>query len=85
MPQQHECPKCVTCDSCGTRYCIGDSPVCKGGHTRPLEHRPFVPYVDEHISETPTLITSHRQRTQLLRRNKMDFRSRKVGMPGCEV
>ena len=40
MPS-HSCSKCVTCDRCSARYCIGDSPVCKGGHGRVHRSSPF--------------------------------------------
>jgi hypothetical protein len=81
----HSCDKCVVCDKCGERYCIGDSPVCKGGHKRPHEHRPFRPYWDEHIAEDPVLVTSHHHRKQLLKQAGLEFRGRKRGMPGQEI
>lgn len=88
--KRHRCHKCVTCDKCGVRYCIGYSVACKDGHARlDHDHRPFVAYWDEHVQESNdprgTLVTSHYQRMQLLKRNKSDFRGRRVGDPGCQV
>ena len=38
---EHSCSKCVTCSRCGASYCIGDSPVCKGGHLPVHRSSPF--------------------------------------------
>lgn len=44
MPE-HSCPKCVICDRCSIRYCIGDSPVCKDGHGSVHRYAPFQSFV----------------------------------------
>jgi len=79
----------VKCDVCGAYYGIGDFPFCKGDptkHEKPLEHRPFQAYWDEHISpDGPVHVTSHYQRTKLLAKNKSDFRAKGKGMPGQEI
>jgi hypothetical protein len=73
------------CDKCGATVPPGGYPFCKGGHGVPMQHRPFVPYVDEHIQETPVLVTSHYHRKQLMKRAKCDFKGKRVGDPGCEI
>lgn len=74
------------CDECGKELEIGDFPFCPHGKVPKYFNKPFVPYWDEHISpDGPIYITSHRQRTRELKRNNMDFRGRKSGMPGQEI
>lgn len=70
----------TTCDRCGEEYGIGDWPMCKSkanpdGHTRPLEHRPFIPYIDYHISRDgkPVEITSWGELRRQMRINRVDF------------
>jgi hypothetical protein len=75
--------KHIVCVNCGIEYRIGEWPFCPHGF--PVEHRPFVPYFDEHIVEGGAWITSHRDRVRLNKQNNQDFAGRPVGMPGCEV
>lgn len=72
-----------TCPDCGTQYTFGQLPWCP--HGRPVDHHPFVPYIDEHVQEKPVLVTSHYHRRKLMRQNNCDFAPRKRGMPGQEI
>lgn len=70
----------VICPKCGVEYGIGDWPLCASkanpdGHTPPLEHHPFIPYVDYHISKDgkPVEITSQGELWRQMRINKVDY------------
>lgn len=44
-----KCQHFTVCDGCGVRYQIGDSYLCKDGHSVPLSYHPFNGYYDEHM------------------------------------
>jgi hypothetical protein len=76
--------KMAHCDKCGKDYAIGEWPFCP--HGVPHGMMTFVPYWDEHVSSgDPVWVTSLAQRRRLMKENHMDYRGKKVGMPGCEV
>ena len=76
----------AVCEKCGKDIEIGDFPFCPHGKVERGFHTVFVPYVDHYISAKPEgeLVTSNRQRNQLLKANNLDYRDR-TGKPGCEV
>lgn len=74
----------TTCETCGESFGVGDWPYCKSpqnpaGHTRPLEHHPFIPYWDHHISSDgkPVYIDSLAKQWSEMRRNKVDHADEK--------
>ena len=71
------------CEKCGKEYAIGEWPFCPHGVGHGTQT--FVPYFDEHVSEKGEWVTSLAQRWRLMRENHMDYRGKKVGMPGCMV
>jgi hypothetical protein len=62
----------MICDVCGCEYEIGQWPYCP--HPWVNKRRPFVPWIDEHISDTPVEIRSLAQWNRLLRENQCDLR-----------
>jgi hypothetical protein len=70
----------VKCGACGAVYFEGDSFLCESrsnpdGHSRPLEHHPFIPYMDYHISRDgkPKWIGSQADLWREKRLNKVDY------------
>lgn len=75
------------CDLCGKELKVGDWPFCP--HPSTAEGMgmlgKFSPYFDEHVSHSGAWVTSLAQRKRLMKENALDYRGKKVGMPGCEV
>lgn len=73
----------MKCDDCGQTIEIGQWPYCP--HPKVEEYKPFVPFWDENVTTTPVYVDSLAKKWRLMKQNKMDYRGKKVGMPGCEV
>ena len=78
-------PNSDYCYGCGNIVYLNSHPFCPHEQWG-VKPGPFVPYVDHFISQdvSGVLITSHRQRMQVLKANNLDFKDR-TGKPGCEV
>jgi hypothetical protein len=71
------------CDKCGKNYSVGEWPFCP--HGIPHGMHSFKAYTEYNIDHDPIHITSWGQRRQLMKERNLDYHSRGVGMPGCEV
>lgn len=79
-----------SCDKCGAELRVGDWPFCPHGTPSAGMQSGFGAYFDYGLG---CEITSAGQRRQLMRQgttvkghfHKLDWKGRKVGMPGCEV
>lgn len=74
----------MNCDACGKELEIGEWPFCPHGFGSNL-YEPHEAYVDWNLTSKPVLISNPGDRQQHMRRNRLDYYSRGVGMPGCEV
>lgn len=72
----------VKCEKCETWYSIGDSPFCRDKHEKVEPYHPFRPYFDIALGKEVTSIADRRNSMKELH---AEFKSPKVGMPGCEV
>lgn len=78
----------MTCEKCGRKLIVGDWPFCP----HPNVHvegmgmlGKFSPYFDEHVSKEGAWVTSLADRRRLMKENRMDYKGKKVGDPGCMV
>ena len=74
----------MNCDVCQKVLEIGEWPFCPHGFGHNLYH-PHEAYVDHNLSERDVVVSNPGDRIAYMRRNHLDYRSKGVGMPGCEV
>jgi len=67
------------------QHCPGCGGKMEQSYKSSAPPRPFVPYVDEYITDHPVLIESHAQRRAIMKEKGLDFHGRRVGSPGCEI
>jgi len=73
----------TVCDKCGKEYQTGDWPFCPHGVYDQVSE--FTAVYDEDICEEGAVITHPGQRRAIMKRNKLDYKGKQVGMPGCEI